>query len=332
MFNEKGQVRWKTIGWVPVAIIFISILSLVVFDLNGPGSNQPNLVFVLQFIFVFCVSVLLTIVSARAYLSSGSLSILFIGIASLFYGVLLMVAQWAVTPSLGSTLTPNEATTIGNIGILLASVLLFLSAILLWSTEGRTWLDTSRKFVLGASYIIAAILIVVVTMMDISDQFPVFFISGTGSTLVRQVVLALSGIFLIAACSLFGWKYLRTRYSILYWYSLGLVLFAISLIGIVYTVRIGDTVNWSGRIGLYLTGIYFLIAVLSNDTGLENRAGPSERWAEAFGSDRRQVASLLSNMTSAFAYGRIVTDDDGRPIDTHFPRCERGVREDPWGR
>ena len=38
--------------------------------------------------------------------------------------------------------------------------------------------------------------IVVVTMMDISDQFPVFFISGTGSTLVRQVVLALSGILL----------------------------------------------------------------------------------------------------------------------------------------
>ena len=69
---------------------------------------------------------------------------------------------------------------------------------------------------------------------------------------------------------------------------------------------------------LYLTGIYFLIAVLSNDTGLENRAGPSERWAEAFGSDRRQVASLLSNMTSAFAYGRIVTDDDGRPIDFIF--------------
>ena len=45
-------------------------------------------------------------------------------IAPLVSGILLIIAQWGVTPSLGSTITPNQAVQMGNIGILLSALIL----------------------------------------------------------------------------------------------------------------------------------------------------------------------------------------------------------------
>jgi hypothetical protein len=180
--NEQRQ--WKMIGLIPVVILLVLIISMVVLDYNGPGSNQPYLAFVLQLILVFGVSILLSIVSARAYLLSGSFNVLLPGIALLISGTLLMIAQWAVTPSLGLTLTPNAATTIGNIGILIASALLLLSAVLLWRVKKTIWPTTSRKVILSVTYLFAFFLILMVIALSLSASLPVFFTSGVGSTLL----------------------------------------------------------------------------------------------------------------------------------------------------
>jgi PAS domain S-box-containing protein len=327
VFDRERQGWLRLAGLIPVISLAVLAVFLVILDQRGAAFDIPYLVFVLQFIFVFLVSIMLTIVSARAYLLSGSLNILLLGIAPLLSGTLLIVAQWAVTPSLGSTLTTNEAVTIGNIGILLASVLLFLSAILLWTVKGIIKPTTTRRAVLAMAYLIALAMIVGVILTSDADLFPIFFTTA-GSTIARQTDLGISGILLAASAILFGWKYWNTRSTNLYWYTLGLVLFCVALIGIVFTVKIGDPVNWSGRIGLYLTGIYFLIAVLSRDTGLEKGAGIHERWAEAFRNDPRQVANLFANITNAFAYGKIITDRDGNPIDLIYLDVNRAFEKE----
>ncbi len=321
-----GEKQREIIGFIPF-IALVLLIGLVFFTGSSETFyNEPLLVFVFQFIFVFAVSILVTIVSARAYLLSGSHNILLMGLASLMSGVLLIIAQWGVTPSLGSTLTTNEATTIGNVGILLASILILLSAILLWTGKIRFEPALSRAFILGISLFGALVLIVAVFIMASSGLFPVFFISGVGSTTLRWEVLTISGTFLTISCLLFGWKYLKTRSSILYWYSLGIALFTISLIGIVFTVRIGDAINWCGRIGLYLTGSYFLLAVISRGNRLEKETGLSERWAEAFSSPQ-QIAALFANMTNGFVYGKIVTDNEGRPIDVIYLYMNRAYEK-----
>jgi PAS domain S-box-containing protein len=332
MDGTNEQRQWKMIGLIPVVILLVLIISMVVLDYNGPGSNQPYLAFVLQLILVFGVSILLSIVSARAYLLSGSFNVLLPGIALLISGTLLIIAQWAVTPSLGLTLTPNAASTIGNIGILIASALLLLSAVLLWRVKRTIWPTTSRKVILGVTYLFAFFLIFMVIALSLSASLPVFFISGVGSTPVREAVLGLSAIFLSISVLLFGWMYWRTRSSVLYWYTLGITLFAISLIGIVFTVRIGDTVNWTGRVGLYLMGLYFLVAVLSRDSKMEINAGFSERWAIAFRSNPHQVSALFYNLTSILIYGRIVNDSAGKPVDAFLLDVNRAFEKEVGAR
>ena len=93
---------------ITVVILAILAATMALINFRGPVFDIADLALVLQFIFVFCVSILLAIVSARAYLISGSFNILLLGVAPMVSGVLLMVAQWAVTPSLGSMLRPMQ--------------------------------------------------------------------------------------------------------------------------------------------------------------------------------------------------------------------------------
>lgn len=188
MVIEKWKERLRLVGMISVVTIAILAWVLTILGFRGPVFEPPYLAFILQFIFVFCVSILLAVVSARAYLMSGSPNILLIGIAPMVSGVLLMLAQWAVTPSLGSNLTPNEAVTIGNVGILLASFLLFIGAILLLTPKERIWSVASRRVILGGSYLIAFVLIVGVIMLSLSGLIPVLFTSS-GPTIWRQGVL-----------------------------------------------------------------------------------------------------------------------------------------------
>ena len=114
----KRERQLKRIGWIPVAALGLLVGLLIIFALRGPVVEPLYLAFVLHVLFVLFISILLSIISARAYLLSGSLNILLLGIASLVAGVLLIISKWAVTPSLGSTLSSNEAMTIGSIGII----------------------------------------------------------------------------------------------------------------------------------------------------------------------------------------------------------------------
>jgi PAS domain S-box-containing protein len=314
MASSRLQERLRIVGLVPVVIIAILAGFLALIGFRGPVFDPPYLALLLQFVFVFVVSILLAIVSARAYLMSGSLNILLVGIAPLISGVLLMIAQWGVTPSLGSTMKPNEAVTMGNIGILIASFLLFIGAILLLIPQERILSGVSRRLVLVGSYVVAFALIIGVVLGSIADLFPVFFTTG-GSTIWRQAVLTASGALLAVSCVLFGWTYLRSRSPVLYWYSLGLISFGVSLIGIIFTVKIGESVNWCGRLGLYVSGLFFILAVLNRGPGQVTGSGISKRWAEAFRNDREQMATLFAKMLNGFAYCEVITDENGIPSD-----------------
>ena len=314
MISDRRRRILRVAGFIPVTIMAFLAVILVVTNYRGPIFDPQYLALVLQFIFVFCVSIMLAIVSARAYLISGSFNVLLLGIAPLVSGSLLILAQWAVTPTMGSGWTPNQAVTIGNLGILSSSFLLFISAILLLLPNEEAKLKISRRTVLGSSFLIAVIWIGAMVLVAQSGKFPVLFTSG-GSTTWRQTILGMSGVFLAISCLMFGWGFLRSRSPVLFWYTLGLVSFLVSLIGIVYTVKIGELINWAGRMGLYVSGFFFIIAVLNRDSGKDMGIGVSGRWASAFVNDREKLASLFANMPEGVLYGKLVTDDKGKPID-----------------
>ncbi len=314
MDSPGSQKRLKMAGFVPVAVIAVLAGLLALIDFRGPVFDPPYLALILQIVFVFCVGILLAIVSARAYLLFGSLNTLLVGIAPMASGTMLMIAQYSITPSSGLAFTVNQAVTIGNMGILISSFILFISAILLFIPRERLPSDVSRKLILGVSIPIVIILMVGVITAALFGVLPVFFTDGV-STVWRQIVLASSGALLAVACGLFGWAYIRSRSSLLYWYSLGIISFAVSLIGLVFTVNIGDPMNWLGRLGLYFSGLFFILAVLDRSSGQKADSGVSKRWADAFRNDREQIATLFDKMLNGFTYCKVITDEIGKPVD-----------------
>jgi PAS domain S-box-containing protein len=159
------------------------------------------------------------------------------------------------------------------------------------------------------------LLILVVVISSFEGAFPVFFVNGSGSTLIRQLVLDLSAILLAFGGLLFVWMFLRTKSPALYWYALGIASFIVSLIGSSLTVKIGDGFNWVGRTGLYLMGAYFLTAIIIRSPEPEGESNLYEKWAKAFSTDRKQLFTLFTNLPLGVVYGKIITDPEGKPKD-----------------
>jgi hypothetical protein len=55
---------------------------------------------------------------------------------------------------------------------------------------------------------------------------------------------------------------MKSKSPALFWYSLGLALFAIGLFGVSQEMSLGDPTGWIGKIAQYIGGIYFLIMVI----------------------------------------------------------------------
>ncbi len=161
---------------------------------------------------------------------------------------------------------------------------------------------------------LSLVLFVAVSVLAFFNQFPLF-LTSTGPTAYRIAVLTASVVLVLASGLCFGLRYLQNRSSVLYWYTLALALFGLDLFGAVFIVHLGDLLTWATRLALYLSSIYFLLALQSRGSQQEMNVGFSEKWAEAFRNDPEQITTLFDNMSNGFVYGKVVTDNSGIAID-----------------
>jgi hypothetical protein len=202
-------------------------------------------------------------ISGRAYLAHGSLRLLLIGTGMLIFGATSVVAGWLIGPG-----GPNVNVTIYNSGALASALVLACSAFLATSESS---LDVSaRTNRLAAAYVGGLLVIVLLSAGVLLRVTPLFFVQGSGPTLLRQVVLG-AAIVLLAASGLFiSRTYLLSKSAVLYWYSLGLLLVALGLGAVYFQKAVGSELGWVGRITQYLGGIYLLGSVLASRTVDEN--------------------------------------------------------------
>ena len=92
---------------------------------------------------------------------------------------------------------------------------------------------------------------------------------------------------------------IRTRF--LYWYSLGLGMFALGLV-VVYTVtNIGSLINWVGRVSQYIAGLYFLSASVSALRLAKTQGTPlTDTLADMFQRSERRISMIYHNMPDAY--------------------------------
>jgi hypothetical protein len=219
---------------------------IAILDVTLPTSVAASVAFnplvvfaVLQTLLLFGTSVLVAYISLKSYLSGGSRTILLLGSGTLAWGFASMVAGWLLSPPGG----PNVAVTISNSGSLFASLFFVASA-------GTTMRANSSRDAKGrgmklfVSYGGAVGFVIALTVLALVGATPAFFVPGIGSTILRQVVVSV-GLFMFAAS------------------SMALALTTVGLGAFYFGRTVGDPIAWTGRIAIYLGGLYSLIAIWS---------------------------------------------------------------------
>jgi hypothetical protein len=102
--------------------------------------------------------------------------------------------------------------------------------------------------------------IAIVAILALNDIFTPFHTPGSSTTLIRSVFTGITIIVFLAASGIYLRLFLRWRTVFLYWYSLGLALFALGTI-FLSQASIDSRLFWLGKASLYAGSIYFIIAV-----------------------------------------------------------------------
>ncbi len=274
-----------------------------------PVLYWPGLILVLNLLFLTISNLIVAAISGKSFLKYGLLNVLLLSCALIISGLVSFIN------GLFGPISMNFGVTLFDIGLFASASLQVMSAIVTLTTTSASE-TAQRKVALTASYLVTIAFVLFLTMMTYLNYTPPFFMNE-GTTVIGKSFSAMTIFFLTLSSSLFLWQYFKTKSKPLYWYSLALILLGIGELSIVFQIQNGDLYNWVGRIAQYIGGLYFLIALTRLSAG-EKRSERSEiyeRWATAFSTDQKQLSALFANMLNAFAYCKIITDKDGKPID-----------------
>ncbi|HKM60293.1 MAG TPA: PAS domain S-box protein, partial [Candidatus Bathyarchaeia archaeon] len=295
---------------MPIIVFAGLIIVLLWLGVYEPVFQPPYSILVLNTLFLTGSSLVVAWISSRSYLNGAPSNILLLGCAFLINGIAAVVAGWFFSFS------ANYTVTIYNSCTLLSSILQLANVAFSSQSLDSKSKKTDLKLKLASGYIASVAVVILVSALAYYGFAPKFFINNSGATFVDISVLATTILFFAMSSLLLMRRQLKSKFPALFWYSLGLALFAIGLLGVSFEKSLGDPIGWIGKIAQYVGGLYFLIAVIKARGKAESTdASYSDRWAESFRSDRKQVATLFSNMLDGVVYAKIITDAIGKPVD-----------------
>ena len=248
----------KYVGLIPVIGVSLSFVIELALGLRGQYVFNSVIVRIgINVILLATICFVIAYLSAKGYLITGSISLLIITMAFVYICLVTVIIGWI------ATLSPNWGVTLNGIDLLLFSGFLLLSS---FQSSFRSVPIGSehRKTRLTLACTAAISLGIVVSSLTILNFFPTFFINGTGVTFIDQIVFSISVLLFAVNSVLFLRQYLKSKSDVLYWFTLALVLEAIGTFGVTLQVRFSDIVVWTGRLGIYIATVYFLIALLSS--------------------------------------------------------------------
>ena len=240
---------------VVIAALGIIFIGLDIEDI-GEGFRLHLPTPILNTIFIFAVAVFVAYLSARSFAITGSPQMLWLGCGALAFGIGSLLRGWLVVKGLNVPITSYDC------AALIASVLHLIGAGLSMAKLRKPDSGFRRKpRMVIFCYLGILVAIALVTWAALRGVIPPFFVPGKPPTLIRSIVVGMTELFFFAAALIYLSVYAKLRTDFLYWYSLGLMLFAFGLV-FISQGAIDSRLAWLGRVSQYAGGIYFLVAVL----------------------------------------------------------------------
>ncbi len=240
---------WLSVPFFALAVIILSLLP------EGPIFEPPFLLFGLNFIFSTFICLIIAFLAGRSFLKSGEISLLFFGSGLLCFGIASMAG--GIMISLDKL---NTGITAQNSGALFAGIFHLLSAAVIWRND----METSNNKILPLSlfYILAVFILSIITLSALTGLTPEFFVQGSGPTLIRQTILSGAIITFVLSSILMADSNKKDSSHFFRFYSMGLALISVGLLGYLLLNNVGSALSWTGRISQYLGGICLLTAIL----------------------------------------------------------------------
>jgi PAS domain S-box-containing protein len=279
---------WAKLAWLPIPLFLIAIIALRATN-QQTAYESRGLLIILNLLFSVAASSLILFLIGRTFLLRNLAGLLPMGAGIALWGCAGITMVGAGLLGVSDFHDANVVITIHNSCIWLSAVLQLVGATLFLSSSNilrsaRAWFCAYAALALCAPCLIA--------YLTLSGRMPVFFIQGQGGTPVRDLVLGSSIVMLVVTAGLLRLKRGIELTGFQYWYTLGLGLLAVGLIGImIQTVR-ATPLGWTGRAAQYLSGVYMLIAAV---TAVRESGSWSIPLKEALRESENRFRSVLDN-------------------------------------
>jgi hypothetical protein len=247
----------KHAGLIPVVVVSLLIALTLGLGLRGQYVfDPPYLLLVISLTLISAVGFIVAYLSAKSYLATGSLALLFLCTAFVVQSVV------PIGSGLASTFSPSATVAIAALGLLVGSVIQLLAAAQASFRSAHIGSE-HRKLRLILAFLMTTLLSLLVVFLPFWPGFPSLFVNASGVTMLNQAIYWVAIVVFVVGSFLFIRLYLQSKSSTLYWYSLALLLWGIGTFGVMWQLRFSDIVAWAGRIGWYIGSLYYLIALES---------------------------------------------------------------------
>jgi len=244
----------------PLAIGVVLLCGIVQIALflssNRTVFEPPYLVPALNAIFITTLLMVVAVIAARSYLLGLSSALAPMGAGLFALSLCSFLAGFAITRG-----DPNFGVTLHNIGMLVCAVGTLIGALQLNSDSATS---NSSWFTLFTWYAVAALIVAATVLLVATGLLPAFIHGQTlAPTPLRQLLLATTAAICLFNAFAIGRSAYESRLPFLAWFALGMVLLAMSALGLLGMKSVGTPLNWAARSAQYLAGIYLLIAVIT---------------------------------------------------------------------
>jgi hypothetical protein len=253
-------MKGTKLALLPIVILLAVLLVLLVatypegkatpiYEIPAPFSSAHSF-------FLSISSLVVAYFFARAFIGRGVLNLLLLGCASLILGSGFLASQVLGNIPFG-----------GPLQLLGISSLVNLSAGLVFGTYalatllGGDFEFKSTKIILGLTYAVGLLIVLLAVWLVEAGIVPPFFRPGVGPTPIRQYSYLVAIILFGLTSMVVLGKYVELRSGVLYWFSLGLAVITIGFVSAYLGKFPGGPFSWLARISVGAGGIYFLFAV-----------------------------------------------------------------------
>lgn len=288
---------------IPIYLILITIV--LILNIWTPF-NSPFLLLVFNSLFLGLIPLYIAYIAYHSFRASGSTAVLLQGTGMLMigFGAIAAGIVGLFPDSMNFNVALHNTSFCIGAFLQLAGILIAFSGPAQERKPGRISLVLLVYGGCGAlllSFAVAVVLGVV----------PPFFVVGSGYTVIRQLIITNAIEFFALAAGLLAWLYLRKREDFFFWYSVGLALIAIGLVGATFNPVLGSPLSWVSRSAQYLGAWYVLLAFIVLNRSAQQTGIPlGDMLARFFGEYEASYKTLVETANDAI----VVFDSTDRVI------------------